>query len=63
MKNYNPAVYEDPEVRQALAVLYVELNEQQPKDEQQEIPEEIQDLSGRKRQALSTKFGRRHQAV
>lgn len=63
MKNYNAAVYEDPEVRQALAQLFVELNEQQPKDEQQEIPEEIQDLSGKKKRSLSTKFGRRHLAV
>lgn len=55
--------YENPEVRQALARLYIDLNEQLPKSEQWEIPDDIQELSDREPQPKPKKVGRGRQTV
>lgn len=63
MKRHDHDVYADPDVRQALAKLFVDLNEQLPKKERWEISEEIQELSHRERRSWPRKSGRKKQTV
>ncbi|WP_372699700.1 hypothetical protein [Arthrobacter sp. JSM 101049] len=63
MAHYNPDVYEEPEVRQALAKLFVDLNNQLSKNDRWEIPKEIQELSNRERRVLTGRTKRRKQAI